>query len=167
MEMGLDKVDLEWGAQHCAGVSGDGDGDSESESDSSGSSGTSGSSGGASSSSSSSRVAQGPKAAAAGQVESGAADGHGEGANQAGQCTAAGSGGDNDGEAVMLCEGGVDAAAAAASAVVYANATALPCELDKAVGALPIPVIRTKQLAAQVKRMLKAAQRAFKASLKV
>jgi hypothetical protein len=46
----------------------------------------------------------------------------------------------------------------------YSNATALPCDVDTAAGLLPIPVIRTKQLPAQVKKLLKAAQAANTAS---
>jgi hypothetical protein len=148
MEMGLEKVDLEWGARQCA--------DSSSDRDTSGGSsggGGNGSSGSSSSSSGGSQVAQGSDAAAAGQAE-------GKAAGVEGQCIAAASG--DGGEAGMQCKGGLDAVA-----VVDAKSTALPCELDKAVGVLPIPVIRTKQLPAQVKRMLKVAQRAFKASMQI
>lgn len=52
-------------------------------------------------------------------------------------------------------------------AVKYSNATALPCDLDKAAGVLPIPVIRTSKLPAQVKRSLQAAQTAFELSKKI
>lgn len=48
--------------------------------------------------------------------------------------------------------------------VQYSNATALPCDLEQAVRVLPIPVILTKHLPAQVKRLLQAAQEVFQKS---
>lgn len=46
----------------------------------------------------------------------------------------------------------------------HSTATVLPCDLAAAVGVLPIPVLRTRHLPAQVKRLLQAGQKAFKAA---
>jgi hypothetical protein len=51
--------------------------------------------------------------------------------------------------------------------VEYSNATGLPCDLDKAAGVVPIPVIRTKKLPAQVRRLLQAAQEVFRKSQRI
>jgi hypothetical protein len=79
-------------------------------------------------------------------------DAGGESESELGQCSVG-----EDGEQQCGQEG----------AAKYSNATALPCDLGKAVGVLPIPVIRTKKLPAQVKRLLQAAQNAFHLSKKI
>ena len=53
------------------------------------------------------------------------------------------------------------------SDTVNGNATALHCDFGKAVGVVPIPVVRTKHLPEQVKQLLQAAQEAFAASKQI
>jgi hypothetical protein len=66
------------------------------------------------------------------------------------------------------CSGvGVDASTNGQCALAESEGgatTVLPCDLDAAAGALPIPVLTAEQLPQQVRVMLAAAQEAFEAS---
>jgi hypothetical protein len=140
MEMGVEQLDVGWWGQHCQSVTDYSSNDSDSNSTDS------------SSSSSSGNGDLSGDGSTAGSTERRASDQADSG--QVGQCSA-------EDEELGSCEqNGFEV-------VGFSNATALPCDLDKAAGILPIPVIRTKKLPAQVKRLLQAAQDIFQKSQRI
>lgn len=101
-------------------------------------------------------------------------EGFGSADDTPGPSTAAGedeasAGGDGGGQcsAAAPAEGEGCAGQQDVSAPQHSNATALPCDFVEAVGVVPIPVIRTNLLPAQVKTLLHAAREAFAASMQV